>query len=100
MNHRLWLGIAFLLTAAWLAWALSLGASSPWVWVPLVTSGVGLLLAWRASAGGVALATAAVLFVLAVLASATIGWFLLPAVAAEALAGCLALRRGATTTAR
>ena len=100
MIHRRWTGVAFLLAAAWLAWALSLGASSLWLWVPLVASGLALLLAWSRAAGGVALAMVAVLFVVAALTSATIGWFLLPAVAAEAFAGYLALRRGVTVTSR
>ena len=68
------------MAAAWLAWTLSLGASSLWLWVPLVASGLALLLAWSRTAGGVALAMTAVLFVVAILTSATVGWFLLPAV--------------------
>ena len=93
---------AWVAVVAWTVWNLVLGASGI-VWLSLIIGSLAVLLALQARLGlfrSVGLVLAAVgLALFAVLASASTGWFLLPAVMLAALAAVQALLYGAASPA-
>lgn len=98
--------LAVLLSGGWFVLGLALRADPFLIFLPFAAASLAMIVAsWSGSAiGAGATYTISTVFMLgiAVLASASIGWFLLPAVILEAIAGALAftglLRRVSRTS--